>query len=207
MFSSRYLKLKKPRDKKLFLFSVSSNFEHLLYSVLILNILYKKNSKLNNNLKLFENLDTSVNPSSSFMNNNSNRFLLEYGGSLVITTNTCAELECLILCVRKEFEKLKFYIAEDKILIVKYNNFEKKNIKFNYLGFTFLFLVNPIKIKSTLLKKNNSLGYIKLQGSYCVFPSRRALKTIKNKLRCCISKLARLSVYHVILDVNLLLIN
>lgn len=179
----------------------------LICNVIMLNALYESNGNLTktNNLKIFNGLKAS------FINDDGRstrciRKIISYADDIVITTNCNTELNMLVEVVRNALLKFGLNLSDEKSHIVQYNS--NKSCKFDYLGFTFLFIPKSSANYGGLIKKGETLDYRKdvvSSGTHLLYPNKDAYRKVKSKLSDVIETLSRNDVISVINKCNLII--
>jgi hypothetical protein len=177
---------------------------------MIQNALFKLDTKESNcttpNLLLFKPFSENLNIT---RNESIFRTLIVYFGYVVIVTSNSNEVEKLVMYLNEALNLYGLQLINTKTKLVKYDisNPDIK-IKFDFLGFTFIYIpCNNIR-KGGLLRKNGYLFGKKhnfLYGTHLIYPSDFSYKLIKTKIKILINKLQRLSVFDVINKVNSLI--
>lgn len=179
----------------------------LICNIIVLKALYESNGNLTktNNLNIFKGIKAS------FINDYGStsrciRKIITYADDIVITTNCNSELNTLVELVRLSLKKFGLSLADNKSNIIIYNS--NKIVKYNYLGFTFLYIPKTMVKYGGILQKGDSLDYRKgavSLGTHLIFPSKDSYRKIKSKLHDSIETLSRLDVISVIKKCNLII--
>lgn len=178
----------------------------LICNVIILHSIYK-NKITNKRLLIFDNL------LKIFKGVNGDWFkkvytIITYAGLVVLITNYCLELELLILLVKNALLGVGLLVENSNIQLIKYNNYKKFKVKFDFLGFTFFFV--PINYLSLggIVKKNVSVTNLKSMhdfGSHLVYPSKKSFQSIKNMCTEVITSLKHKTLIEVLIKINLII--
>jgi len=182
----------------------------MIWNVIINNALFKlKNVNLEGKyfLEIFNSLPSSYQKPNLKSRSKIYRSLIVYADDIVVTTNNSKELETLVGCVGKALNVYGLVLDLKKMQLIEYAKAITKKLRFDYLGYTFLYLPNNkirrggiITYKESIFKRKENL-----LGSHLLYPSSQAFQSIKAELKSEISKLSRLSVFLVIKKVNSIL--
>jgi len=166
-----------------------------------MNCLHQKNFNLTktNNLLLFSGLKASFYNVQTKKINRCRRSLITYAYNIAITTNNSLEINILIERVSQALQKFGLTLAIEKNIIIKYQ--ENIKCKFEYFGFTFLYVPkNKLKLGG-IVKQGKTIGYrlnVSQTGTHLVYPSNNSFKKIKDSLTLEINNLSKDSVTEVI---------
>lgn len=174
----------------------------LIYNVLILYVIYK-NQKEELNIFMYECLKKYIFKHTFKIK--IQRSIFNYIDKFVIFTTNCSELMFLVKIFQYSLGFLCMYLFKFSNELIYYINLNINQIKYNYLGFTFLyFSLRYIKIKKVNFFKSKVKNYI-FFGKHLVYPSREVFNKIKQKLKFIILKLKRLTVVQVVYLLNFVL--
>ena len=155
-------------------------------------------------LKIFNELPTNFQKTSIKSWSKIHRSIITYADDICVTTSNSTELAFLVKQIESALNSYGLELAMHKTQFIDYSKVGEKRIKFDYLGFTFNYIPKN-KIRSGgILSRYNRIMAIKenLMGSHLLYPKKESFKNIKIKLKKCINKLQRLSVFEVINDIN-----
>jgi len=135
------------------------------------------------------------------------RHIISYADDLVITTTFKEELPIIYDNIEKALLLFGLELSNTKTSSISFyaNNLYIKT-KFEYLGFTFLFIpIKKIK-RGGLLTRNDDITVRKHsktgEGTFLTYPSYSNFHSIKEKFITVIDKLKRLSVIEVLNEIN-----
>jgi hypothetical protein len=139
------------------------------------------------------------------------RKIIVFADDITITTTNAQELPVLIQRIEQCLNKIGLNLSLAKTQLLYYNILNK--IKFDLLGFTFLYVpYNKIKksgiltSSSTINKKTKKAITINnTGGTHLIYPSEKSFKNIKLKVKTIIKELNHLTVFEVVRNLNLIL--
>lgn len=169
--------------------------ETLICNVVINELVYKtlvNSSKL----ELFSGLPVTgkfgICKKGKFVQGNIYRKIIAYGDSLIITTTNKNELDLIYKKLLAQLGEISFNFWELKPTFIRH---DKDKEKFDYLGFTFLY-VSKRKIRpGGILSRSADVALRKYSGvrlgTYLVYPSSESFSEIKSKCKDAIKNLTR----------------
>jgi len=120
------------------------------------------------------------------------RHVITYDNHIVLITNNCPELKNLITLIKASLECVGLGLADNKTQLVSFINSTYNKIKFDYAGFTFLYMPKKRIKKEELLTQKVSISKGKevyALGTHFVYPSALSFKTIKTKIKSIIKQI------------------
>ena len=177
----------------------------LICNVVLLHCLYAKNNNKTfaNHLLIFQGIAASFKNKQGIIHRCIRR-IITYANYIVVVTNNNKELDILVDYIKKALYLFGLVLSNNKIKLIHYSI--DKITKFDFFGFTFLYVPKKIIKLGGILKKGNSVGYKKqvnlAGGTHIIFPSKKSFQSIKEKLKVIINKLSINSVLEVITECN-----
>jgi hypothetical protein len=182
----------------------------LICNVIINELVYKVSvkSKAASQLKLmlFDHLPVTgrlKTRKNEVKQRNIHRNVITYADDITITTTNKDELKSIYEALSKQLEGANLKISEEKTSFITHKNDKEK---FDYLGFTFLFVskrrLRPggilTRADDVYTRKNLSTNL----GTYLVYPNSKGFDNIKQKIKDIIKKLLHRSEISVFNEVN-----
>ena len=178
----------------------------MICNVIVSYALYEKdrNSK---DLSIFNIFKRTFIPLGSKSSYKYKRHILSYADDITLITNNDIELDLMISAVSDRLKSVGLELAIAKSQIFKYKNSNIEKIKFNYLGFTFLYVPNKHIKKGGIITRNDSTTVRKknLEGTHLVYPSSKFYSNVKIKAKTILKKLKHNTVVEVINEMNSLI--
>jgi len=135
----------------------------MFFNVIVLNSIYKMTDK---GLDLFKRSCAYMQPKGNNPRIKIIRHVITYDNHIVLITNNCPELKNLITLIKASLECVGLGLADNKTQLVSFINSTYNKIKFDYAGFTFLYMP---KKKNKKRRAINPKGfYIQGKGSLCI---------------------------------------
>lgn len=105
-----------------------------------------------------------------------------YADDIVIISNDENQVSLVQKRVESWLSKRGLRLIPEKCSAIKWQD----NTKFNFLGFTFHYILNPFQSKVTE-QRGSSSKELKMRGGLYVYPSSESVNNFKNKIRSCIT--------------------
>jgi hypothetical protein len=157
-------------------------------------------------LMLFENLPVTgrfKTGKNETKQRNIERNVITYADDITITSTNKEELKCIQESLSRLLKGANLSISEKKTSFITHEN---EKVKFDYLGFTFLYTPKRRIRPGGLLTRSDDI-YIRKnrptnQGTYLVYPNSKGFQNIKEKMKDIIKKLQHMSEISVFNEVN-----
>lgn len=176
----------------------------MICNVLLLNSIYS-NSSSSKNLNIFSNLKRSFQPTLKGSRYKITRNIITYLDDIIITTNNSDELSSLIALVELSLSTVGLKLAQNKTQLIYYNQVGNRRIKFDYLGFSFLFVPFQKVCKGGILTRNDTISERKnknCESTHLVYPSKKSYQSIKNETKKILALLKHITMVEVIIKLN-----
>jgi hypothetical protein len=162
----------------------------------IINELVYKTSPNSSKLEVFTNLPSTgkftTRKNTKNVQRNIYRKIIAYADDLVITTTNKAELGTIYDKLSEQLSETNLRISDSKSLLIRH---DKDKEKFDYLGFTFLYVSNKKIRPGGIITRNDDVTSRKYSstnlGTYLVYPNSRGFSEIKKQCKNAIKNLTR----------------
>ena len=162
----------------------------------IINELVYKTSPNSSKLEVFTNLPATgkftTRKNTKNVQRNIYRKIIAYADDLVITTTNKAELGTIYDKLSERLSDANLRISDSKSLLIRH---DKDKEKFDYLGFTFLYVSNKKIRPGGIITRNDDVTSRKYSstnlGTYLVYPNSRGFSEIKKQCKNAIKNLTR----------------
>lgn len=175
----------------------------MICNVIMLSHIYK-NTKTRTNLPIFNNLVKSFQVDSCQWYKKE-RNIITYTDSITITTNFSEELDTLVSLVKEALLEIGLQVSDNETQRILYKNYTATKIRFDYLGFTFLFVPKQFLRTGGVITRKDSISERKNLtdvGRHLVFPSQKTFQCVKNKCKETIALLKHMTVIEVLNKIN-----
>ena len=137
---------------------------------------------------------------------NIHRNIITYADDIIITTTNKDELKSIYEALSRQLQGANLKISEEKTSFITHENDKEK---FDYLGFTFLFISNRRLRPGGILTRADDVytrkNLLTNLGTYLVYPNSKGFDNIKQKVKDIIKKLLHRSEISVFNEVNTVL--
>lgn len=178
----------------------------MVCNVIIMNALYGDNTQKTENLfhSMPVTTGTMTRANKYGVQRNVYRHIITYADDITITTTNARELEYILEKAKTCMENAGLRISSEKTKVITLG--DEKKIKFDYLGFTFLYVPKRLIKKGGHLTRNDVITErkfsVKGDGTILVYPSRKNFANIKQKTIKIIRKLTKTDILTVLNEIN-----
>jgi hypothetical protein len=121
------------------------------------------------------------------------RKIIAYADDLIITTTNKDELNAIFAKLSEQFSEANLKLSESKSVFITH---DKEKEKFDYLGFTFLYVSNRKIRPGGIITRSDDVTVRKYLsttnlGTYLVYPNSKGFSEIKSKCKEAVKKLTR----------------
>lgn len=130
------------------------------------------------------------------------RRIIVYINKIIIITTNSDEVSDIFDLVSNLFSKFSLNISKKSYHIIRYS--KGKRFKFDFLGFSFLYVPSKVLRKGGVLTRNDFITKQKRipYGTFLVYPSTKEFQSIKRKCKFIIKLLSKISLIEVLYKIN-----